>query len=60
MKTRPPAATSSMIVSQRDWQCPEGRAERLRIVNENEGLVECEHEAALGCPHAVYFDGRFY
>jgi hypothetical protein len=41
-------------------RCPEGRTERLRTVNEREGLVECEWDAAVGCPHAVYFEGRFY
>lgn len=41
-------------------RCPEGRTDRLHVVNEREGLVECEWDAAVGCPHAVYFEGRFY
>jgi hypothetical protein len=54
------SSSVSLVRSEACGYCPEGRTDRLRVVNEREGLVECEWSAAVGCPHAVYFEGRFY
>ena len=54
------AVSVTPVRSDLSGRCPEGRTDRLKVINEREGLFECRGAAAVDCPHAVYFEGHFY